>query len=83
MFFFLFVENRSVFCILHVLAIELSKPRSTVIVFTDADAKDADRLQEVTDAAQAKNIPITSVLSSQCSSRKRRDILGKLKSILI
>ncbi|XP_052083724.1 von Willebrand factor A domain-containing protein 7-like [Mytilus californianus] len=54
-------------------AIELSKPRSTVIVFTDADAKDADRLQEVTDAALAKNIPITSVLSSQCSSRKRRD----------
>ncbi|XP_071140496.1 hemicentin-1-like [Mytilus edulis] len=56
-------------------AIELSKQRSTVLVFTDADAKDSDRLQEVTDAALAKNIPITSVLSSQCASRKRRDTL--------
>lgn len=55
-------------------AIELSLNDSTVIVFTDADAKDAHRLSELTKAALAKNIKITSILTSQCGKRKRRSI---------
>ncbi|VDI25535.1 Hypothetical predicted protein [Mytilus galloprovincialis] len=53
-------------------AIELSLNDSTVIVFTDADAKDAHRLSELTKAALAKNIKITSILTSQLN-RFRRD----------
>lgn len=57
-------------------AIELSRKGSTVMVFTDADAKDEDRQGEVTAAALAKNIKITTVLTGNCSKtgRKRRDI---------
>lgn len=58
-------------------AIELSLNDSTVIVFTDADAKDAYRRKEVIEAATAKNIKITSILRSQCSGRKRRSLKGK------
>lgn len=46
------------------------------MVFTDADAKDEDRQGEVTAAALAKNIKITTVLTGNCSGRKRRDIPG-------
>jgi hypothetical protein len=45
-----------------------------LLVFTDADAKDANRLQEVIDAAIAKNISVTSLLTNQCSRRKRSDL---------
>ncbi|XP_076081651.1 uncharacterized protein LOC143052491 [Mytilus galloprovincialis] len=52
-------------------AIELMRDNSPLYVFTDADAKDAHRLQEVCNAAKAKNIPVSSLLTNQCSRRKR------------
>ncbi|CAC5388513.1 unnamed protein product [Mytilus coruscus] len=52
-------------------AIELMRDDSPLYVFTDADAKDDDRMQEVIDAAKAKNISITSLLTGQCARRKR------------
>ncbi|VDI07263.1 Hypothetical predicted protein [Mytilus galloprovincialis] len=52
-------------------AIQLMRDDSPLYVFTDADAKDADRLQEVINAAKAKNISVTSLLTSQCTRRKR------------
>ena len=51
-----------------------ARDNSPLLVFTDADAKDANRLQEVIDAAFAKNISVTSLLTSQCSRRKRSDL---------
>jgi hypothetical protein len=48
-----------------------ARDNSPLLVFTDADAKDANRLQEVIDAAIAKNISVTSLLTNQCSRRKR------------
>lgn len=59
-----------------VSAIELSSKGSTVMVFTDADAKDENRQGEVTAAALAKNIKITPVLTGKCSGRKRRETPG-------
>ncbi|XP_071136948.1 hemicentin-1-like [Mytilus edulis] len=53
-------------------AIELSLNDSTVIVFTDADPKDANRLADSTAAALAKNIKITFLLTGHCHRRKRR-----------
>ena len=55
------------------LGIAKARDNSPLLVFTDADAKDADRLQEVIDAAIAKNISVTSLLTNQCSRRKRSD----------
>jgi hypothetical protein len=51
-----------------------ARDNSPLLVFTDADAKDAHRLQEVIDAAIAKNISVTSLLTNQCSRRKRSDL---------
>jgi len=51
-----------------------ARDNSPLLVFTDADAKDADRLQEVIDAAIAKTISVTSLLTNQCSRRKRSDL---------
>ena len=48
---------------------------SPLYVFTDADAKDANRTQDVLDAAKAKNISITSILTGQCG-RTKRSALG-------
>ncbi|CAG2240489.1 unnamed protein product [Mytilus edulis] len=55
-----------------VTTIELSLNDSTVIAFTDADAKDAYRIDELTKAALAKNIKITILKTGQCNRRKRR-----------
>ncbi|XP_052084587.1 hemicentin-1-like [Mytilus californianus] len=55
-------------------AIELMRDNSPLYVFTDADAKDANRLQEVCNAAKAKNIPVSSLLTNQCSRRKRSSL---------
>ncbi|XP_076080064.1 uncharacterized protein LOC143050842 [Mytilus galloprovincialis] len=52
-------------------AIELMRDDSPLYVFTDADAKDAERMQEVIDAAKAKNISVSSLLTSQCDLKKR------------
>ncbi|XP_052077826.1 von Willebrand factor A domain-containing protein 7-like isoform X2 [Mytilus californianus] len=52
-------------------AINLSRSGSTLYVFTDADAKDADRQQEAANAARAKTIPITTVTTGTCSRRRR------------
>ena len=59
-----------------------ARDNSPLLVFTDADAKDAYRLQEVIDAAIAKNISVTSLLTNQCSRRKRSD-LGMLLFFLL
>ena len=60
------------------LAIELSRKESTVLVFSDADAKDADREAEVRAAATDKNIIVTFLLTGQCSRRRRRETQGIL-----
>ncbi|XP_063436302.1 uncharacterized protein LOC134717738 [Mytilus trossulus] len=52
-------------------AIELMRDDSPLYVFTDADAKDANRMQEVIDAAKAKNISVSSLLTNQCDLKKR------------
>ncbi|XP_052084581.1 uncharacterized protein LOC127721817 [Mytilus californianus] len=52
-------------------AIELMRDNSPLFVFTDADAKDDDRIQEVIMAAKVKNISVSSLLTSQCTRRKR------------
>ncbi|CAG2200870.1 unnamed protein product [Mytilus edulis] len=57
-------------------AIKLMRDDSPLYVFTDADAKDANRTQDVLDAAKAKNISITSILTGQCG-RKKRSALGR------
>ncbi|XP_076081650.1 uncharacterized protein LOC143052490 isoform X2 [Mytilus galloprovincialis] len=52
-------------------AIALMRDNSLLYVFTDANAKDADRQQEVIDAVRAKNIVVMPFLTGQCSRRKR------------
>ena len=54
--------------------IAAARDNSPLLVFTDADAKDANRLQEVIDAAIAKNISVTSLLTNQCARRKRSNL---------
>jgi hypothetical protein len=60
------------------LAIELSRKESTVLVFSDADAKDANREAEVRAAANDKNIIVTFLLTGTCSRRRRRETQGIL-----
>jgi hypothetical protein len=60
------------------LAIELSRKESTVLVFSDADAKDAHREAEVRAAANDKNIIVTFLLTDTCSRRRRRETQGIL-----
>lgn len=52
-------------------AVNLSREGSTLFVFTDADAKDENRRSEVESAARAKKITISTMMTGQCS-RKRR-----------
>ncbi|CAC5399589.1 unnamed protein product [Mytilus coruscus] len=52
-------------------AIELSLVDSTIIVFTDADAKDADRILEIQSAAKSKQIKVTTLQTAKCGRRKR------------
>lgn len=47
------------------------RDNSPLYVFTDADAKDVDRFQEVIDAVRAKNIVVKPFVTGQCSRRKR------------
>jgi hypothetical protein len=62
--------------------IAAARDNSQLLVFTDADAKDAHRVQEVIDAAIAKTMSVTSLLTNQCSRRKRSD-LGMLLIFLL
>lgn len=55
----------------------MSRNGSTIFVFTDADAKDANRQQELTDAAITKRIIISPFLTGTCA-RGRRAIQCKL-----
>lgn len=57
-------------------AIELSRNGSTVLTFTDASAKDANRSEEVIMAAQGRNISLTTILTGSCdlTRRKRRSV---------
>jgi hypothetical protein len=45
-------------------------------VFSDADAKDADREDEVKAAALDKNITVTFLLTGTCKRRGRRETQG-------
>ena len=60
-------------------AIQLSRKESTVLVFSDADAKDADREAEVRAAALDKNIEVTFLLTGQCPLRRRRETQGRFR----
>ena len=63
--------------------IAAARDNSPLLVFTDADAKDANRLQEAIDAAIAKNISVTSLLTNQCARRKRSNLGMLLFFVLI
>ncbi|XP_071138743.1 von Willebrand factor A domain-containing protein 7-like [Mytilus edulis] len=52
-------------------AIELSLVDSTILVFTDADAKDASKMSEVQTTALSKQIKITTLRTGQCRTKKR------------
>ena len=71
-----------IFLCLTYSGIAAARDNSQLLVFTDADAKDASRVQEVIDASIAKTISVTSLLTSQCSRRKRSD-LGMLLIFLL
>lgn len=66
-----------IFTVLFFVAISISRNGSTMFVFTDADAKDAHRQQELASAAIAKRIIISPFITGNCS-RKRRAIQCKL-----
>ena len=55
---------------------ERSRPGSSMYIYTDADAKDADRSTEVITALLRKGIKPTYALTGQCS-RKKRSLRGK------
>ena len=68
-------------CFFFSLAIGLSRRESTVFVFTDADAKDEAREDELVTAAKDKDIKVTSLLTGHCFSdwgRRRRETHGIL-----
>ncbi|XP_076117602.1 uncharacterized protein LOC143085246 [Mytilus galloprovincialis] len=52
-------------------AISISRNGSTIFVFTDADAKDAHRQQELTDAAKTKRIIISPFITGTCARGRR------------
>ncbi|CAG2241565.1 unnamed protein product [Mytilus edulis] len=52
-------------------AISISRNGSTIFVFTDADAKDANRQQELTDAAITKRIIISPFITGTCARGRR------------
>ena len=60
------------------LAIQLSRKESTVLVFSDADVKDAYREAEVRAAALDKNIEVTFLITGTCSRRRRRETQGMI-----
>jgi hypothetical protein len=79
---FLILFFMIIFLSLTYSGIAAARDNSQLLVFTDADAKDASRVQEVIDASIAKTISVTSLLTSQCSRRKRSD-LGMLLIFLL
>lgn len=58
-------------------AIELSLVDSTILVFTDADAKDAFKMSEVQTTALSKQIKITTLRTGQCGTKKQYFDSGK------
>lgn len=49
-----------------------ANPGSCVFFFTDADAKDEDRMLEVIRLANSKKMKLVYFLRGDCSSRRRR-----------
>lgn len=49
-----------------------ANPGSCVFFFTDADAKDEDRIHEVIRLANSKKMRLVYFLRGECSSRRRR-----------
>jgi len=49
-------------------------PESNILYFSDADAKDESRKNEVEFLAKEKKAKINFILSGQCSRRRRRDL---------
>ena len=49
-------------------------PESNILYFSDADAKDESRKNEVESLAKEKKAKINFILSGQCSRRRRRDV---------
>ncbi|XP_077186956.1 von Willebrand factor A domain-containing protein 7-like [Paroedura picta] len=56
------------------LALQESKPRSKIFIFTDAGAKDASLLDEVKVLIDSSKSEVNAALTGYCSSRKRRSI---------
>jgi hypothetical protein len=79
---FLILFFMIIFLSLTYSGIAAARDNSQLLVFTDADAKDAHRVQEVIDASIAKTMSVTSLLTNQCSRRKRSD-LGMLFIFLL
>ena len=52
-------------------------PESIIYYFSDADAKDEQRANEVMSLAKEKKVKIIFFLTSQCSRRKKRHIAGQ------
>ncbi|CAH1253066.1 VWA7 [Branchiostoma lanceolatum] len=63
------------------LALQNTLPKSKIYLFTDADPKDSDKLQDVVSLLQQKKSSITFLLTGSCS-RKRRDLHGRSKRAL-
>ena len=55
------------------VAIEKVLPRSPVFVFTDADAKDSYRFNELIRAVKAKDIRLELFISNECARRRNAD----------
>lgn len=54
------------------IALNAANPGSCVFFFTDADAKDKDRMHEVINLVNAKKMKLVYFLRGECSSRRRR-----------
>ena len=52
-----------------------------MFAFTDADAKDYERIDEVRSKADAKKIKITTLLTGRCSKRRRRETRGTVDAL--
>ena len=64
------------------VAIEKVLPRSPVFVFTDADAKDSYRFNELIRAVKAKDIRLELFISNECARRRRNAVKDKGSKIL-
>ena len=50
-----------------------SDENSNIFLFTDADAKDEEKKNDVMNLAVAKNIKVNPILTGKCSKRKKRE----------